>query len=200
MFILDATLKAYMINQIYQQYSSMALNAWGFTHTPSYNGTYDPDENDIVTNSFNWLNDEQATKKTEQGLTAFVALDDAFISIASRMYLIRNAKEKIDLQYYIWTNDFVGNLMLHELLTAADRGVKIRLLIDDQNGVKLDGVLRSLLHHPNFEIRLFNPYKFRYLRILDYIFRFKKVNHRMHNKLIIADGVIAVTGGRNISS
>lgn len=94
MFILDATLKAYMINQIYQQYSSMALNAWGFTHTPSYNGTYDPDENDIVTNSFNWLNDEQATKKTEQGLTAFVALDDAFISIASRMYLIRNAKKK----------------------------------------------------------------------------------------------------------
>lgn len=55
MFILDATLKAYMINQIYQQYSSMALNAWGFTHTPSYNGTYDPDENDIVTNSFNWF-------------------------------------------------------------------------------------------------------------------------------------------------
>lgn len=200
MFILDATLKAYMINQLYQQYSTMALNAWGFTNTPSYRDTYDPDENDIVTKSFNWLNDEQATEKTKQGLTAFVALDDAFISIASRMYLIRNAKEKIDLQYYIWTNDFVGNLMLHELLTAADRGVKIRLLIDDQNGVKLDGVLRSLLHHPNFEIQLFNPYKFRYLRILDYIFRFKKVNHRMHNKLIIADGAIAVTGGRNISS
>ena len=200
MVILDATLKAYMINQLYQQYSSTALNAWGFINTPSYRDTYDPDENDTVINRVNWLNDEQAIEKTKQGLTAFVALDDAFISIASRMYLIRNAKEKIDLQYYIWTNDFIGNLMLHELLTAADRGVKIRLLIDDQNGVKLDGVLRSLLHHPNFEIRLFNPYKFRYLRILDYIFRFKKVNHRMHNKLIIADGVIAVTGGRNISS
>lgn len=92
MLILDAT-KAYMINQFYQHYSSMALNAWGFTHTPSYNDTYDPDENDTVTNSFNWLNDEQATE-TKQGLTAFVALDDAFISIASRMYLIRNAKEK----------------------------------------------------------------------------------------------------------
>ena len=64
----------------------------GALHTPSYNGTYDPDENDIVTNSFNWLNDEQATK-TEQGLTAFVALDDAFISIASRMYLIRMQKK-----------------------------------------------------------------------------------------------------------
>ena len=146
MVILDATLKAYMINQLYQQYSSTALNAWGFINTPSYRDTYDPNENDTVINRVNWLNDEQAIEKTKQGLTAFVALDDAFISIASRMYLIRNAKEKIDLQYYIWTNDFIGNLMLHELLTAADRGVKIRLLIDDQNGVKLDGVLRSLLH------------------------------------------------------
>lgn len=51
-----------MINQLYQQYSSMALDAWGFKNTPSYKGTYDPDENDTVTNSFNWLNDEQATK------------------------------------------------------------------------------------------------------------------------------------------
>ncbi|AZC07903.1 hypothetical protein DKE48_009275 [Acinetobacter nosocomialis] len=84
------------------------------------------------------------------------------MSIASRIYLIRNAKETIDLQYYIWTNDFVGNLILHELLKAADRGIK------------LDGILRSLLQHSNFEIRLFNPYKFRYLRIFDYIFRFKK--------------------------
>ncbi len=52
-----------MINQLYQHYSSMALDAWGFKNTPSYKGTYDPDENDTVTNSFNWLNDEQATKK-----------------------------------------------------------------------------------------------------------------------------------------
>ncbi|PIL68414.1 phospholipase D family protein [Acinetobacter baumannii] len=189
-----------MINQLYEQYSTMALSAWGFTDLPSYTDKYDPNEKDIVIKTNNWLNDEAAEEKTQQGLTAFVALDDAFMSIASRIYLIRNAKETIDLQYYIWTNDFVGNLILHELLKAADRGIKVRLLIDDQNGIKLDGILRSLLQHTNFEIRLFNPYKFRYLRIFDYLFRFKKVNHRMHNKLIIADGSIAVTGGRNISS
>ncbi|MBD1224879.1 hypothetical protein IDM32_01645 [Acinetobacter seifertii] len=119
------------------------------------------------------MNDDAAEEKTRQGLTAFVALDDAFMSIASRIYVIRNAKESIDL-HYIWTNDFVGNLILHELLKAADRGIKVRLLIDDQNGIKLDGILRSLLQHSNFEIRLFNPYKFRYLRIFDYIFASKK--------------------------
>ncbi|EOX1467535.1 phospholipase D family protein [Acinetobacter baumannii] len=189
-----------MINQLYEQYSTMALSAWGFTDLPSYTDKYDPNEKDIVIKTNNWLNDEAAEEKTQQGLTAFVALDDAFMSIASRIYLIRNSKETIDLQYYIWTNDFVGNLILHELLKAADRGIKVRLLIDDQNGIKLDGILRSLLQHTNFEIRLFNPYKFRYLRIFDYLFRFKKVNHRMHNKLIIADASIAVTGGRNISS
>ena len=189
-----------MINQLYQQYSSMAFHAWGLTGIPSHTEHYESQENDTVIHTNTWLNDEKAEEKTRQGLTAFVALDDAFISIASRMYLIRNAKKRIDLQYYLWTNDFVGNLMLHELLTAADRGVKVRLLIDDQNGIKLDGILRSLVQHPNFEIRLFNPYKFRYFRILDYIFRFKQMNHRMHNKLIIADDVIAVTGGRNISS
>lgn len=164
-----------MINQLYEQYSTMALSAWGFTDLPSYTDKYDPNEKDIVIKTNNWLNDEAAEEKTQQGLTAFVALDDAFMSIASRIYLIRNAKETIDLQYYIWTNDFVGNLILHEACSR-QRIVasKVRLLIDDQNGIKLDGILRSLLQHTNFEIRLFNPYKFRYLRIFDYLFRFKK--------------------------
>jgi putative cardiolipin synthase len=89
--------------------------------------------------------------------------------------------------------------MLNELYKAANRGIKIRLLIDDQNGNGLDPILRALSDNPAFEIRLFNPYKFRKLRVLDYLFRAKAINHRMHNKLIIADDCIAVTGGRNIS-
>ena len=147
-----------------------------------------------------WMNDPQADLNIKQGLTAFLALDDAFLSIASRIHLIRNAKYQVDLQYYIWKDDAIGNLMLHELLNAADRGVKIRLLIDDQNGIKLDKTLRALSQHPNFEIRIFNPYKFRHLRVIDYLFRLNKINHRMHNKLLIADDAIAITGGRNISS
>ena len=78
--------------------------------------------------------------------------------------------------------------------------MKVRVQIDDQNGTQLDDKLLALAQHPNFEVRLFNPYKFRHLRALDYGFRMKYVNPRMHNKLIIADGTAAVTGGRNISS
>lgn len=146
-----------------------------------------------------WLNGNSAETQLAQGLTAYLALDDAFMSIASRVHLIRNAQRSIDLQYYIWKDDYIGHMMLQELLKAADRGVKVRLLIDDQNGTQLDSVLKPLAAHPNFEIKLFNPYKFRKLRAIDYAFRFKRINHRMHNKLIIADGAIAVTGGRNIS-
>lgn len=133
-------------------------------------------------------------------LTAVLALDDAFLSIASRLYLIRNAKYHLDLQYYIWQDDFIGRLMLAELLAAADRGVKVRLLLDDQNGTQLDEQLKALARHPNFKIKIYNPYQYRHFRILDYILRLKQINRRMHNKLIIADGAIAVTGGRNISS
>lgn len=147
-----------------------------------------------------WITEPQAKKMLTQGLTAYLAMNDAFQSIASRIHLIRKAKYTLDLQYYIWADDFIGNLMLHELLKAADRGVKVRLLIDDQNGTKIDRQLSALLTHPNISIKLYNPYKFRHFRVMDYIFRAQRINHRMHNKLIIADGAIAVTGGRNISS
>ncbi len=147
-----------------------------------------------------WITEPQAKNMLTQGLTAYLAMNDAFQSIASRIHLIRKAKYTLDLQYYIWADDFIGNLMLHELLKAADRGVKVRLLIDDQNGTKIDRQLSALLTHPNISIKLYNSYKFRHFRVMDYIFRAQRINHRMHNKLIIADGAIAVTGGRNISS
>lgn len=150
-------------------------------------------------NQFYWIHEEKFKNELSQGLTAFLPLNDAFLSIASRRHIINNAKKSLDLQYYIWGNDEIGHLLLSDLLKAADRGVKIRLLIDDQNGTQLDSTLKQLVLHPNFQIKLFNPYKFRKFRIIDYIFRFSRINHRMHNKLIIGDGKITVTGGRNIS-
>lgn len=157
--------------------------------------------NDILSTSEKsyWLHEKDFEAEISQGLTAYLPLNDAFLSIASRRHIISKAKHSIDLQYYIWENDSIGHLLLSDLLKAADRGVNVRLLIDDQNGTQLDATLKELAQHPNFQIRLFNPYKFRKLRIIDYIFRFKHINHRMHNKLIIGDGKIAVTGGRNIS-
>ena len=148
-----------------------------------------------------WINsDPTAKKKLAEGQTAYLAMSGAFQSIASRTHLIRKAKYTLDLQYYIWANDFIGNLMLEELLKAADRGVKVRLLIDDQNGTKIDRQLSALIAHPNISIKFYNPYQFRHFRIMDYLLHANRINHRMHNKLIIADGAVAVTGGRNISS
>lgn len=147
-----------------------------------------------------WITDPLEQEKIQQGLTAYNPLDEAFNSIGARFYLIQNAQHALDLQYYIWKDDRIGKIMLYALLQAADRGVKVRLLLDDQNGTQLDNVLKTLSHHPNIQIRIFNPYKFRHFRVLDYGLRLKHINHRMHNKLIIADGTIAVTGGRNISS
>jgi cardiolipin synthase C len=146
-----------------------------------------------------WFHELDFKTKIAQGLTTYFPLNEAFLSIASRRHIITSSQSRIDLQYYIWENDIIGQLLLADLLHAADRGVKIRLLIDDQNGTKLDKTLKQLALHPNFQIKIFNPYKFRKFRILDYIFRFKHVNHRMHNKLIIGDEQLAVTGGRNIS-
>ena len=146
-----------------------------------------------------WLNSVSGQQHLQNAETAHLALNDAFISIAARLHLIHQAKHSLDLQYYIWKNDSIGQLMLAELLKAADRGVKVRLLIDDQNGTQLDARLKALSQHPNFEIKLFNPYKYRQFRLMDYLFRFSAINHRMHNKLLIADGSIAITGGRNIS-
>ncbi|OTG79464.1 phospholipase [Acinetobacter sp. ANC 5054] len=156
-------------------------------------------ESAVKPHTEHWLNDKNVDEQLAQGLTGYLALDDAFLSIASRVHVIRKAQHNIDLQYYIWKDDYIGHMMLHELLKAADRGVKVRLLIDDQNGTQLDPALKALAAHPNFEIKLFNPYKYRKFRVVDYAFRLKNINHRMHNKLIIADGAIAVTGGRNIS-
>ena len=148
-----------------------------------------------------WINNsEESQKKVDAGLTAYLPLQDPFMSMATRLYLINEAKYHLDLQYYIWEDDAIGQHLLSELLKAADRGVKIRLLIDDQNGTKLDETMIQLAQHPNFQIKLFNPYKYRNFRMIDYIFRFNHINHRMHNKLIVADGTVAVTGGRNISS
>lgn len=157
-------------------------------------------ENAIIAHPEHWINNSETASKLQQGLTAYLAMNDAFQSIAARVHLIREAKYNLDLQYYIWADDFIGRLMLHELLKAADRGVKIRLLLDDQNGTKLDPQLKALSVHPNISIKIYNPYKYRKFRVMDYLLRTMKINYRMHNKLIIADGIIAVTGGRNISS
>lgn len=142
----------------------------------------------------------ETRKATHQGLTGYHLLIDPIDAIAARLMLIEKAQKSLDLQYYIWHNDKVGALALEGLLRAADRGVKVRLLLDDNNTGDLDASLLALDQHPNIEVRLFNPFVYRKWRMLNYLLDFSRNNHRMHNKTFIADSQVALIGGRNISN
>jgi putative cardiolipin synthase len=120
---------------------------------------------------------------------------DAF---AARALLAAAAERSLDVQYYIWHNDTTGTLLLDALRCAADRGVRVRLLLDDNNTPGLDPLLAALDAHPNIEVRLFNPFKHRRWRIVDYLTDFARVNRRMHNKSFTADNQVTIIGGRNV--
>jgi len=102
------------------------------------------------------------------------------------------------VQYYIWREDTSGSLLAHALWQAAERGVRVRVLLDDANTSGLDGVIAALDAHPNLEVRLFNPFMNRSSRLANFVGDFSRLNRRMHNKLWVVDNQVAVVGGRNI--
>jgi putative cardiolipin synthase len=110
------------------------------------------------------------------------------------------AEKTLDLQYYIWEPDATGRLLAERLLRAADRGVRVRVLLDDITFKGRDAVIASLDAHPNIEIRMFNPFAHRGARGLDFLTDFNRVNHRMHNKIMIMDNAMAIVGGRNVGN
>ena len=127
------------------------------------------------------------------------ALNDPREAFAARGLLARAAERTLDVQYYIWRDDKTGNLLLHELLMAADRGVRVRLLLDDGGTTGLDKQLLALHQHPNAEVRIFNPFVLRgVFKKLGYITEFSRNNRRMHNKSFSADGQASIVGGRNV--
>ena len=133
--------------------------------------------------------------------TGFVLLYDNLDAFAVRAMSIRDATKTLDLQYYIWNDDLTGRLLGYEILKAADRGVKVRLLLDDMNAHDKDALLVALEQHQNIEIRLFNPSYARrnpIRRSIELLFRGLTLNRRMHNKAWIVDKKIAIVGGRNI--
>ncbi|MGK9171629.1 phospholipase D family protein [Yokenella regensburgei] len=133
-----------------------------------------------------------------QGLCGLVALDDSMDAFVARHRLAEMAQSTLDVQYYIWDDDMSGRLLFLALLAAADRGVQVRILLDDNNTSGMDDALRQLNAHPRIEVRLFNPFSFRTLRALGYLTDFARLNRRMHNKSFTADGVVTIVGGRNI--
>ena len=140
----------------------------------------------------------RAADPNREGESGIYALPQGRDAFAARIALARAAERSLDVQYYIWHADVTGFLLLQELWDAAERGVRVRLLIDD-NGVKgLDPVIAVFDAHPNIEVRLYNPYANRGFKALGYITHFKRLNRRMHNKSFTADAQLTVVGGRNV--
>ena len=142
----------------------------------------------------------QPLREKNPELTGYHVLYDPFEALAARLALIDKAEATLDLQYYIWDNDRIGSLALNAIIKAADRGVKVRLLIDDNNAKKMEGIYLALDQHANIDVKLYNPYRFRHYRAMDLILDLKRMNRRMHNKSFIADNQLALIGGRNMSN
>lgn len=132
------------------------------------------------------------------GKSGVYALADGRDAFAARNVLANAAQRSLDVQYYIWRNDITGVLLFDALRAAANRGVRVRLLLDDNNTSGLDPALALLDSHPNIEVRLFNPFAMRGARLLGYLTDFSRLNRRMHNKSFTADGQATIVGGRNI--
>jgi len=125
-------------------------------------------------------------------------LPDPLEAFAARMLLAHAAERSLDVQYYIWRGDQTGTLLLQALVAAADRGVRVRLLLDDGGTSGLDRELAALARHPRIEVRLFNPFVLRWPKPLGYVTDFARANRRMHNKSFTADNQASIVGGRNV--
>src|SRR5690606_9307059 len=134
------------------------------------------------------------------GLSGVWPIRDGHDAFADRVLLAEAADRSLDVQYYIWRPDMAGVLLAEALYEAAERGVRVRLLLDDNNTVGLDPMLAALDSHENIEVRLFNPFPLRKYRILGFIADFGRLNRRMHNKSFTADNQATIVGGRNVGN
>jgi putative cardiolipin synthase len=143
-----------------------------------------------------------ASAAAHPGSSGFRIISRGTDGFAARMQLIDGAEHSLDLQYFIYHLDQTGQLITEALLRAADRGVHLRLLVDDGAVVRGDGQIRLLAAHPDIEVRIFNPFAYRgesaLLRGVEFAFYRRRLDFRMHNKLLVADNASALIGGRNI--
>ena len=137
-------------------------------------------------------------QKAHPGKSGFALLTNSETAFRARNGAAAIAEKTIDAQYYIWESDTTGLILVDRLIRAADRGVRVRLLVDDFGTAGRDFDIAMMDAHPNIEIRLFNPFANRGFRGIEFLTDLSRVNHRMHNKSFIVDNAIAVVGGRNI--
>jgi putative cardiolipin synthase len=131
--------------------------------------------------------------------SGFYPIFDGIDSLAVRLLMAERAERSIDAQYFLIHNDLVGRAFVNALLRAANRGVRVRFLVDDMNAKGYDTGFAALDSHENIELRIFNPFAHRKARGLD-AFRMSRLTRRMHNKSFTVDNHMTLIGGRNIAN
>ncbi len=137
----------------------------------------------------------------QPGVSAVQLLQQNAVAFAYRAGTAAAAERSLDIQYYVWQDDLTGRLLAAELMRAAERGVRVRLLLDDLDARTRHDLFQVVDLHPHLEVRIFNPFYSRYGTIgktMEFLVRGTRLNHRMHNKAWIADNTIAIIGGRNV--
>lgn len=142
--------------------------------------------------------------RQQGGKSAFRILSVGVDGFLTRAQMIDAAEKTLDLQYFIFRGDETGRLLTGALIRAADRGVRVRVLVDDGDTVAGDEQIIALDAHPNVQIRIFNPFVYRghnnLRRTLEFLFNSSRLDYRMHNKMLIADNAVALIGGRNVGN
>ncbi len=145
-----------------------------------------------------------ADSRAHDGTSGFYILNVGMDGLLARVQLIDAAEKTLDLQYFIFRGDTTGKLVTDALTRAADRGVRVRVLVDDGDTVAGDEQILALNAHENVQVRVFNPFSYRghstFRRLLEFTLHSPRLNYRMHNKLMVVDNAVALIGGRNIGN
>jgi putative cardiolipin synthase len=143
-----------------------------------------------------------AAARAHQGHSGFRVVSAGVDGFLVRMQMIHAAERTLDLQYFIFRGDQTGRLLTQAVLQASDRGVRVRILVDDGEAVPVDEQIAALHAHPSIEVRVFNPFAYRgrslAIRALEFLLNAHRLDYRMHNKLLVVDNAVALLGGRNI--
>ena len=144
----------------------------------------------------------ESAARRHRGNSGFRIIPVGADGFLTRMQMINAAERTLDLQYFIFRGDDTGHLLTDAVLRAADRGVRVRVLVDDGETVAGDEQISSLAAHPSVEIRIFNPFRYRghllAFRAVEFMFNSSRLDYRMHNKLLVVDNAVALIGGRNL--
>lgn len=190
------------------RYVQLTLNGWFLVLIVLLTGcasglkpVIHPEVEEVMQNQDSFLSDQSRQRLSATGgRSGFYLLDSGREAFLARAALIETAEHSIDAQYYIWNNDPSGQYLAGRLLLAAERGVRVRLLVDDFNAEGIGELFAALDTHPNIQIRIFNPARSRsgWGRWVSFVMDFDRINRRMHNKTFVVDGAAGIVGGRNI--